>query len=79
MRSTVAISLLVLALAGCNSKPVPLDLSGVDQRALTGCSRGDALVGEDPVVSARRKENSRACESWKRAELATFIKGIGHQ
>lgn len=76
MRLTVLSLVAALALAGC-TRSVPLDLSGVDPRALQGCGPARAKVGEDPAISARRKELARRCEASRRSELATFIRGIG--
>lgn len=77
MRSTVA-SAAVLAcvvLAGCNTTPAPFtfELTAADRAALKGCGRGDAIAGEDPVISAKRKENARRCEAAKRAALAELV------
>ena len=76
MRSTVLSLLAVLALAGCAPKAIPLDISAVDPRVFTGCVAAKAKIGEDAVVSARRKEFARRCEASRRQALAEFVKGI---
>lgn len=76
MRSMVLSLMAAMTLVGCAPKVIPLDISSVDPRAFTECGAAKARLGEDPVVSARRKEIARRCEASRRQALAEFVKGI---
>lgn len=75
--------LLIALLASCAAKPTPapkLDASTATALELV-CSMGKPILGEDPVLTARRKEIARRCEHSGRiavtGALRKIIGGIG--
>jgi hypothetical protein len=64
------------ALAGCAPSFVVGPLPDLDARLVAGCGTAPALAGEDPRVSARRKELARRCEAGKRRALVGFYEGL---
>lgn len=79
MRSIASVFTLAgvaLALAGCATTFVAAPLPDLDPRLTRGCGPALALAGEDPRVSAKRKEAARRCEAGRREALVGFYAGL---
>ncbi len=80
MRATILI-LSLLALAGCNTTTgaagtVRPQLPDLPDRAVAGCKRPVAALGDDLGVLAADWKATAVCESGKRAAIIVFYKGL---